>query len=255
VDVRTLGVDLLSVAGHKLYAPKGVGALYVRRGTLLLPFVLGAGHERGLRPGTENVASIVGLGVAAEIAARELRSAAERMRRLRDELWESLSAAVPGLRLNGHASLRLPNTLNVRFPGVSGTAILDGAPAVGGSWLGPALARARYDAGPDRRCIGGTGGHLATAPGGAGRLNAPPTRRRSIPQLHHCCSQGSPSLLPSIFVSGQFSTKKRASAHEVIWEQCVRPSQLNRLSTAREPESGAVSSNAESAASRGASSV
>jgi cysteine desulfurase len=133
VDVRTLGVDLLSVAGHKLYAPKGVGALYVRRGTLLLPFVLGAGHERGLRPGTENVASIVGLGVAAEIAARELRSAAERMRRLRDELWESLSAAVPGLRLNGHASLRLPNTLNVRFPGVSGTAILDGAPAVAAS--------------------------------------------------------------------------------------------------------------------------
>ena len=133
VDVRTLGVDLLSVAGHKLYAPKGVGALYVRRGTLLLPFVLGAGHERGLRPGTENVASIVGLGAAAEIAARELLSAAERMRRLRDELWESLSAAVPGLGLNGHASLRLPNTLNVRFPGVSGTAILDGAPEVAAS--------------------------------------------------------------------------------------------------------------------------
>jgi cysteine desulfurase len=133
VDVRALGVDLLSVAGHKLYAPKGVGALYVRRGTLLLPFVLGAGHERGLRPGTENVAGIVGLGVAAEIAARELLSAAERMRRLRDELWESLSAAVPGLRLNGHASLRLPNTLNVRFPGVSGTAILDGTPEVAAS--------------------------------------------------------------------------------------------------------------------------
>lgn len=133
VDVRALGVDLLSVAGHKLYAPKGVGALYVRRGAMLLPFVLGAGHERGLRPGTENVAGIVGLGMAADIAARELASAADRTRRLRDELWERLSAAVPGLRLNGHATLRLPNTLNVRFPGVSGNAILDGAPEVAAS--------------------------------------------------------------------------------------------------------------------------
>lgn len=133
VDVRALGVDLLSVAGHKLYAPKGVGALYVRRGTVLLPFVLGAGHERGLRPGTENVASIVGLGVAAEIAARELLSAVERTRRLRDELWQRLSAAVPGLQLNGHATLRLPNTLNVRFPDVSGNAILAGAPEVAAS--------------------------------------------------------------------------------------------------------------------------
>jgi cysteine desulfurase len=133
VDVRALGVDLLSVAGHKLYAPKGVGALYARRGTVLLPFVLGAGHERGLRPGTENVASIVGLGAAAEIASRELLSAAERTRRLRDELWQRLSGAVPGLQLNGHATLRLPNTLNVRFPGVSGNAVLDGAPQVAAS--------------------------------------------------------------------------------------------------------------------------
>ena len=72
VDVRALGVDFLSVAGHKLYAPKGVGALFVRRGTPLAPFVLGAGHERGIRPGTENVASIVGLGVACEIVRRDM---------------------------------------------------------------------------------------------------------------------------------------------------------------------------------------
>ena len=133
VDVRELGVDLLSVAGHKLYAPKGVGALYVKRGTPLVPFVLGAGHERGLRPGTENVASIVGLGLACDVAGRDLAATAERVRRLRDELWERLSAAVPGIRLNGHPTLRLPNTLSVRFPGISGNAILAGAAEVAAS--------------------------------------------------------------------------------------------------------------------------
>lgn len=86
VDVRALDVDLLSVAGHKLYAPKGVGALYVKRGTSLVPFALGAGHERGLRPGTENVASIVGLGAACEAAGRDLGVAAARLRALRDAL-------------------------------------------------------------------------------------------------------------------------------------------------------------------------
>ena len=133
LNVRQIGVDLLSVAGHKLYAPKGVGALYVRRGTLMVPFVLGAGHERGLRPGTENVAAIVGLGVACEIAGRDMEIVAARVAGLRDELWERLAAAVPGIQLNGHRTLRLPNTLNVRFPGASGNAILEGAPAIAAS--------------------------------------------------------------------------------------------------------------------------
>lgn len=133
VRVDELGVDLLSVAGHKLYAPKGVGALYVRRGTPIAPFTLGAGHERGLRPGTENVASIVGLGVACAVAERDLEAVAARMMRLRDELWERLSAAIPGLGLNGHPQLRLPNTLNLRFPGATGDAVLAGAPAIAAS--------------------------------------------------------------------------------------------------------------------------
>lgn len=133
VDVGELDVDLLSVAGHKLYAPKGVGALYIRRGTPLQPLVLGAGHERGLRPGTENVASIVGLGAACEAVERDLDLASERMRVLRDELWSQLAAGVPGLKLNGHPALRLPNTLNVRFPTLSGEAILAGAAEVAAS--------------------------------------------------------------------------------------------------------------------------
>jgi len=133
VRVRELGVDLLSVAGHKLYAPKGVGALYVKRGTRLAPLLLGAGHERGLRPGTENVAAIVGLGAACDAVARDLEVVAARMCRLRDVLWRRLGEAMPGSELNGHPALRLPNTLNLRFPGASGSAVLAGAPELAAS--------------------------------------------------------------------------------------------------------------------------
>jgi cysteine desulfurase len=133
VRVDDLGVDLLTVAGHKLYAPKGVGVLYVRRGTSLRPFVLGAGHERGLRPGTENVAGIVGLGVACAIAERDAEVEAERQRGLCDRLWALLAERIPGLALNGHPTLRLPNTLNVRVPGVRGSALLAAAPEVAAS--------------------------------------------------------------------------------------------------------------------------
>jgi cysteine desulfurase len=133
LNVRELGVDLLSLAGHKLYAPKGVGALFIKRGTPLAPLMTGAGHERGLRPGTENVASIVGLGVACEIAGRDMEAVATRLCSLRDELWRRLADAVPGIELNGHPTLRLPNTLNVRFPSVSGNTILAGAPEIAAS--------------------------------------------------------------------------------------------------------------------------
>jgi cysteine desulfurase len=131
--VDELGVDLLSVAGHKLYAPKGVGALYLRRGSPLRPLLLGAGHERGLRPGTENVASIVGLGQACALARADLETEAARVRTLRDDLWALLRAEIPNIRLNGHPTERLPNTLNVSFPGVWGSAILAAAPELAAS--------------------------------------------------------------------------------------------------------------------------
>ncbi|TXD37458.1 cysteine desulfurase [Lujinxingia vulgaris] len=133
VNVRALGVDLLSVAGHKLYAPKGVGALYVRRGAGLAPQMLGASHEGGMRAGTENVASIVGLGAACAVALRDLEDAGARMQRLRDSLWERLAEDVAGLKLTGELAPRLPNTLHVRFPGVSGDALLAAAPEVAAS--------------------------------------------------------------------------------------------------------------------------
>ncbi len=128
VDVRALGVDLLSVAGHKLYAPKGVGALYVRRGVALGPVVVGAGHERGRRPGTENVAGIAGLGEACALAREDLAIEAARQRALRDRLEAGLGAA--GFVVHGAGAERLPNTVNGHFPGVRGAALLAAVPEV-----------------------------------------------------------------------------------------------------------------------------
>ncbi len=123
--VDDLGVDLLSVAGHKLYAPKGVGALYARRGTTILPVLLGAGHEWGMRPGTENVASVVGLGEACSLVAHDIvTDEPRRVQILRDQLWEQLADGIPGIHLNGHPTERLPNTLNVSFPGVRSNLLL-----------------------------------------------------------------------------------------------------------------------------------
>ncbi len=133
VDVRSLDVDLLTIAGHKLNAPKGVGALYVRRATPIEPFARGAGHERGLRPGTENVASIVGLGVACAIASTTLEQRARHLSELRDRLWALLAAGIEGLKKNGHDTEQLPNTLSVRFPRVRGTVLLDAAPEIAAS--------------------------------------------------------------------------------------------------------------------------
>jgi cysteine desulfurase len=131
--VDDLGVDLLTVAGHKLYAPKGIGALYVRAGTRLEPLVHGAGHEAGRRAGTENVPYMAALGKACEVAADKMADYAPRMRALRDRLQQLLAEAVPGLALNGHPTQRLPNTLNVSFPSVDGEELLAATPEVAAS--------------------------------------------------------------------------------------------------------------------------
>ena len=134
VDVNELEVDLLSLAGHKLYAPKGVGVLYVRRGIALEPLIHGAGHEAGRRAGTENVPYIVGLGTACAIIKRTLSETTEKLRRLRDRLWERLRAGLgDGLELNGHLEKRLPNTLNVNFLGQIGAEFLHAVPEIAAS--------------------------------------------------------------------------------------------------------------------------
>jgi cysteine desulfurase len=124
IDVNTLGVDLLSISGHKLYAPKGIGALYIRGGTRLRQFFYGGHHQRGFRPGTENVPGIVGLGAAAEVARRSLADDAERVSALRDTLEHGLLERVPHSRANGARAPRTPNTTNITFPGVEGEALV-----------------------------------------------------------------------------------------------------------------------------------
>lgn len=133
VAVEDLGVDLLSIAGHKLYAPKGVGALYVRRGTSIEPLLVGAGQERGLRPGTENVAGIVGLGRAAELAQDLLATEPARQATLRETLWRQLADGIPGLRRVSPVEGSLPNTLMLALPGIVGADLLDAAPAIAAS--------------------------------------------------------------------------------------------------------------------------
>lgn len=124
VTVPDLSVDMITIAGHKLYAPKGIGALYVRRGLDLQQLIVGAGHEQGRRAGTENVLEIVGLGAACALVAREMDNRAPEMRRLRDLLQESLLARIPQARVNGHGERRLPNTLSVSFPGIEANTII-----------------------------------------------------------------------------------------------------------------------------------
>jgi cysteine desulfurase len=134
VNVNELGVDLLTIAGHKLYAPKGIGALYVRRGVKLEPLIHGAGHEKGRRAGTENVPYIVGLGKACEIARQSLPTATERLRALRDRLHSKLCAALgERVAINGHPERRLPNTLNVNFVGHVGAELLAKVPGIAAS--------------------------------------------------------------------------------------------------------------------------
>jgi cysteine desulfurase len=124
VDVNALRLDLLSLSGHKFYAPKGVGALYIRGGTRLQQLLYGGHHQRGFRPGTENVAGIVGLGKAAEIARKSLAQDASRISALRDRLEQGLLSRVPYSQANGARAARTPNTTNITFPGIEGEALV-----------------------------------------------------------------------------------------------------------------------------------
>ncbi len=138
IDVRAWGVDLLSVSAHKLYGPKGAGALFIRKGTPFEPFLIGGGQEGGRRSSTHNVPGIVGLGKAAEIAASVMAAEEERIRGLRDRLWNAIRGRLDGVRLNGHATLRLSNNLNCSFDGIEGESLvmsldLDGIAASTGS--------------------------------------------------------------------------------------------------------------------------
>jgi len=124
VNVKELGVDMLSVAGHKLYGPKGIGALFIKRGTTVEKIIHGADHEMDLRAGTENVLNIVGLGKACEIAVRDLATVPAHLKYMRDRLEKQLVERIPTIRINGDPEERLPNTANIGFPGVEANTLL-----------------------------------------------------------------------------------------------------------------------------------
>jgi cysteine desulfurase len=124
INVKGLPVDMLSLSGHKLHAPKGIGALYVKKGTRFYPYIIGGHQEHGRRAGTENVASIIALGEACELAQGNLQTEAVHVARLRDKLENALLERCPDPRINGDASRRLPNTSNISFEYVEGEAIL-----------------------------------------------------------------------------------------------------------------------------------
>ena len=124
VSVRDLGVDLLSMSGHKIYGPKGIGALYIKKGTRIASFMTGGAQESNRRAGTENIPGIVGFGKAAELAKVELKQQYDKLINLRDKLIKGILNKIPYTRLNGHPSLRLPNNVNISFEFIEGEALL-----------------------------------------------------------------------------------------------------------------------------------
>ena len=133
VSVKNLKADLISIAGHKMYAPKGVGALYINSQISLEPILLGADHEKGLRPGTENVLEIVGLGEAARIFNDDQINIISEQKKLRNNFWELLKAQLPDIKLNGELEQVLPNTLNIQFPGIDANTLLSELPEIAAS--------------------------------------------------------------------------------------------------------------------------
>jgi len=131
IDVDALGIDVLSFSAHKIYGPKGVAGLWIRKSTKMVAVQHGGEHERRRRAGTENVAGIVGLGKAVEVRARDMAAEAEKLTRLRDRLWEGIRGRVPDVRLNGHPTERLPGTANIAFRHVESESVVLGLDLAG----------------------------------------------------------------------------------------------------------------------------
>jgi cysteine desulfurase len=131
IDVQALGIDMISMSAHKLYGPKGIGALYVRPGLELRPMVVGGSQERGLSAGTENVAAVAAFGAAAKLARKGMDEEAVRLTALRKELFSAIRGRIEGVEINGHEEARLPGTLNLRFSGLSGQRLVTEANARG----------------------------------------------------------------------------------------------------------------------------
>lgn len=153
VMVESLKVDLLTIAGHKFYAPKGVGALFIRQGLWIEPLIHGAGHEHARRAGTENVPGIVGIGKAAEMASATIGESAQRISKMRDRLHRGIQDRLQEVKLNGHPAMRLPNTLNLSFRGLDAASLLERASEVAAS-LGSACHDTSRELSPVLKAMG-----------------------------------------------------------------------------------------------------
>ncbi len=155
VDARALGVDLMSLTAHKMYGPKGIGALYVRHGVVLEPMMTGGGQEGGIRSGTLNVAGIVGFGAAARACSEDLAAESRRQAGLRDLLWRRITETLDGITLNGHPDRRLPNNLNIAVDGVESEAVLTALRDVAALSAGSACASSGQKGSYVVRALGG----------------------------------------------------------------------------------------------------
>ncbi|MBS1272502.1 MAG: Cysteine desulfurase IscS [Candidatus Marinimicrobia bacterium] len=179
VNVRDWNIDYLTIAGHKMYGPKGVGALYRRKGAPLEPILFGAGHEQGMRPGTENVPYLVGFGEACRIASEDLENEAERQRDLRNYLWERVHQSAPKVRLNGALEPRHPGNLHISFPDIDSRELLAKLPKYALS-VGSACHSENPEANPIIQSLGIPVNYAAgTIRVGIGRSNT----RRQIEQF------------------------------------------------------------------------
>jgi len=154
VNVSSLNVDMMSIASHKFYGPKGIGALYIRKGLDIAPILYGAGHEKGLRPGTENVPGIAGIGKASELSCNYIKDRVAHTKRLTDLLYRGLRERIEGLRLNGHETMRLPNTLNICIPGVDAAYLLERIKNKVAASSGSACHAGRRDPSPVLKAMG-----------------------------------------------------------------------------------------------------
>ncbi|MCK4547208.1 MAG: selenide, water dikinase SelD [Candidatus Eisenbacteria sp.] len=229
-DVKELGVDLLSVAGHKLYAPKGVGALYVRHGVKLEKLIHGADHERDLRAGTENVLEIVGLGKACEIAGQGMEKSMAHMRKLRDRLHDGLRKRFPAVKLNGHPEQRLPNTLSLSFPNIEANLLLDELDSVAAS-AGAACHSDSIDVSPTLVAMAVPNEYaMGTIRFSTGRFTTEEDIERTIDFVSQAVERLQPTETGTARASGDFSDIKLTHFTQGLGCACkLRPQALERV--------------------------
>lgn len=229
VNVNELGVDLLSVAGHKLYAPKGIGALYIKTGIALEKFIHGADHERNLRAGTENVIEIVGLGKAAELAARDIDNHGGHLAKLRDKLEQGLKEAFPNIHVNGHPERRLPNTTSVSFPGLEANTILSELDKVAAS-AGAACHSDRVDVSPVLEAMNVPLEYaMGTIRFSVGRFTTPDEIDRALKEIIAVVNRLQPTAGPAVAAQDQTDVKLTRYTHGLGCACKLRPQLLEDI--------------------------